>query len=130
MAEYRQCARLMAKQRKVFVKVYFFNLLQRLSQITVTLLVHLAIGGSASLAADIWFTQSFVTVGTYSVPIPGGMGVADYLLIDGFRTFFDEATAVNLELISRGMSFYFCMLVSAVTVFLGTIFTLKKRDLK
>lgn len=130
MAEYRQCARLMAEQRKVFVKVYFFNLLQRLSQITVTLLVHLAIGGSASYAVDIWFTQNFVTVGTYSVPIPGGMGVADYLLIDGFRAFFDEAAAVNLELISRGMSFYVCMIISAVTVFIGTIYTVKKRDSK
>ena len=130
MEEYRQCAKLMADHKIVFVKVYLFNLLQRLSQITVTLLVHLAIGGSASLAADIWFTQNFVTVGTYSVPIPGGMGVADYLLIDGFRAFFDEASAVNLELISRGMSFYVCMIVSAVTVFLGTIYTIKKRDSK
>lgn len=130
MTEYRQCAKLMAERKSVFVKVYLFNLLQRLSQITVTLLVHLAIGGSASLAADIWFTQNFVTVGTYSVPIPGGMGVADYLLIDGFRAFFDEAAAVNLELISRGMSFYVCMIVSAVTVFFGTIYTVKKRDSK
>ena len=130
MADYRQCARLMAEQRKVFVKVYLFNLLQRLSQITVTLLVHLAIGGSASLAADIWFTQNLVTVGTYSVPIPGGMGVADYLLIDGFRAFFDEASAVNLELISRGVSFYVCMIISAVAVFFGTIHTVKKRESK
>lgn len=83
-----------------------------------------------SYAADIWFIQNFATMGTYSIPIPGGMGVADYLLIDGFEALFDEASAVNLELISRGMSFYVCMLVSAVTVFLGIIFTLKKRDSK
>lgn len=130
MAEYRQCAKFMAEHKIVLVKVYLFNLLQRLSQITVTLLVHLAVGGSMSLAADVWFTQNFVTVGTYSVPIPGGMGVADYLLIDGFQAYFDEASAVNLELISRGMSFYICMIVSAVTVFFGAIYTLKKRDSK
>lgn len=130
MEEYRQCAKLMAERKSVFVKVYLFDLLQRLSQITVTLLVHLAIGGSVSYAADIWFTQNLVTVGTYSIPIPGGMGVADFLLIDGFRTFFDEASAVNLELISRGMSFYVCMIVSAVTVFIGTIYTVKKRESK
>lgn len=105
-------------------------MLQRISQITITLLVYLGIGGNSSLAADVWFIQSFAAVGTYSIPIPGGMGVADYLLIDGFRSFFDEAAAVNLELISRGISFYVCMIVSAVTVFFGTIYTVKKRDLK
>ena len=130
MEEYRQCANAMADHKMVFVKAYIFNLLQRLSQITVTLFVYLAIGGSTSLAADIWFTQSYVTLGTYSVPIPGGMGVADYLLIEGFGAFFEEAEAVNLELISRGMSFYICILISAITVFLGTIITVKKRKSK
>ena len=130
MEEYRQCAKVMTDHKLVFLKAYLFNLLQRVSQITVTLLVYLAIGGSTSLAADIWFTQSFAVLGTYSVPIPGGMGVADYLLIDGFRVFFDEAAAVNLELISRGMSFYVCMMISALTVFVGTIHTVKKRESK
>lgn len=130
MEEYRQCAKAMAEHKLVFVKAYVFNLLQRVSQITVTLLVYLAIGGNASLATDIWFTQSYVTLGTYSVPIPGGMGVADYLLIEGFGAFFDEAEAVNLELISRGMSFYICIMISAMTVFFGTIITVKKRKSK
>lgn len=130
MEEYQQCAKMMTSHKLVFVKVFFFDLLQRISQITITLLVYLGIGGNSSLAADVWFIQSFAAVGTYSIPIPGGMGVADYLLIDGFRSFFDEAAAVNLELISRGISFYVCMIVSAVTVFFGTIYTVKKRDLK
>lgn len=130
MTEYRQCAKIMTGSRLVFLKVYLFNLLQRLSQITVTLFVWLAVGGSVSLASDIWVTQSFVTIGTYSVPIPGGMGVADYLLIDGFRALCDEGTAVNLELISRSMSFYVCLIISAATVFVGMIFTARKRKTK
>lgn len=128
MDEYRQCANLVAEHKGIFVAVYLFNLLQRLSQVTVTLLVYLAIGGNAKKAADIWFTQSFATIGTYSVPIPGGMGVADYLLLDGFRAFLNEADAVNLELISRGVSFYICMIVSAFTVLVGIICTIKRKD--
>lgn len=128
MREYRQCANIMASNKIMFVKAFLFDLLQRLSQITVTLLVYLAIGGKAEMAIDVWFTQAFVAIGTYSVPIPGGMGVADYLLMDGFRAFFDEADAVNLELISRGVSFYVCMIVSAVTVLIGMIYTIKKRN--
>lgn len=130
MTDYRKCADIMAGHRLLFVRAFVFNLLQRISQITVTLLVYMGIGGKAVHAADIWVTQSFVAIGTYSVPIPGGMGVADYLLIDGFRAFMDEAAAVNLELISRGLSFYVCMIVSAVTVLIGMIIVLKRRNLK
>ena len=111
----------------MFLKAFFYNLLQRISQITVTLFVYLAVGGRMELAADIWFTQSFVAIGTYSVPLPGGMGVADYLLLDGFGAFFDEAEAVNLELISRGLSFYVCMIVSALTVLAGAVQILRRK---
>lgn len=128
MEEYRQCAKIMVSHKFAFVKAFVFNLLQRISQVTVTLFVYLAIGGNKAMAVDVWFTQSFVTIGTYSVPIPGGMGVADYLLIDGFQALFDEAAAVNLELISRGVAFYVCMIVSAVTVLIGTICTMRRRE--
>lgn len=127
MKEYRECADIMTGHKQMFVRAYFYNLLQRISQISVTLFVYLAIGGSAGMSADIWFTQGFVAVGTYSVPIPGGMGVADYLMIDGFKAFFHEAEAVNLELISRGLSFYVCMLVSIVTVLIGMIQIARKK---
>ena len=130
MSEYRQSAAVMAEHKLMFVKVFLYDLLQRISQISVTLFVYLAIGGKREQALDIWFTQSYVALGTYSVPIPGGMGVADYLLIDGFKNFMDEGAAVNLELISRGLSFYISMIVSAITVLVGMIITMKRRKSK
>ena len=130
MSEYRQSAAVMAEHKLIFVKVFLYDLFQRISQISVTLFVYLAIGGKGEQALDIWFTQSYVALGTYSVPIPGGMGVADYLLIDGFKNFMDEGAAVNLELISRGLSFYVSMIVSAITVLVGMIITMKRRKSK
>lgn len=127
MLDYRQCAYVMAQHKFMFVKVFLFDLLQRASQVTVTIFVYLATGGKMEMAVDVWCTQSFVAIGTYSVPIPGGMGVADYLLIDGLGAFVDEASAVNLELISRGLSFYVSLIVSAVTVLIGMIYTIKRR---
>lgn len=127
MEEYGQCARLMTEHKAMFVKAYFLNLLQRVSQITVTLFVYMAIGGGAKMAVDIWFLQSFVAIGTYSVPIPGGMGVADYLLLDGFRAFMSGGDAVNLELISRGVSFYVCMILSAGAVLAGIILEIRRK---
>lgn len=127
MWQYRWCAGVMGRHKLMFVKVFGWNLLQRISQISVTAFVFLAFGGDKKEAFNVWFTQGFAAVGTYSVPIPGGMGVADYLLIDGFRAFSDEASAVNLELVSRGLSFYVSMLISAATVLVGVIHTIRKK---
>ncbi len=121
MEQYRHCAALFGRHKPMLVKAYCLNLLQRISQISVTLLVYLAAGGRPGLGPDVWFAQSYTALGTYSVPIPGGMGVADYLLIDGLQPLFNEAEAVNLELISRGLSFYVCMLISALTVLAGVL---------
>lgn len=127
MLEYRQCAGMMAGHRSMLAQAYLLNLLQRVSQISVTLFVYLAVGGRGASGLDIWFMQGFAAIGTYSVPIPGAMGVADYLIIDGLRMFLKEAEAVSLELISRGLSFYICMLVSAATVLAGLFFGAKRK---
>jgi len=56
------------------------------------------------------------------------MGVADYLLMDGYGLIVNnDELVVNLELICRGMSFYGCILTSGLIV-LGGILLHKKRD--
>ena len=60
--------------------------------------------------------QSFVVLGAYCVPIPGAMGVTDYLMLDGFNTILDSSLAVNLELLARAMSFYTCIFVCGFAV--------------
>ncbi len=126
MEEYGKCSDMMAEHKIMFVKAFILNLLQRVSQISVTAFVYLAFGGDPALAPDIWILQSFVAIGTFSVPIPGGMGVADYLMLDGFKSLMGEAQAVNLELTSRGLSFYVCMFISAVTVLAGAIYWMRR----
>jgi hypothetical protein len=44
------------------------------------------------------------------------MGITDYMMIDGFSSLMDEAQSANLELLSRGLSFYVCILLCGVIV--------------
>lgn len=127
MEQYRACAGVMGSHRAAFCRAFGWNLLQRLSQISVTVWVYLALGGEAAGAPDVWVTQSLVTVGTYSVPIPGGMGAADYLLLKGLGALLGDEAAVCLGLIARGMSFYLCILVSGLTVLAGGIAGRRRR---
>ena len=111
MEQYKRCGMLFQKRRSKLWKVLVFNFLQRASQIAVTVCVYIGLGGGRLSAYDLWVIQSMVLIGSNFVPIPGGMGVTDYLMLNGFSSFLTTRQAVNLEMISRALSFYFCILV-------------------
>ena len=104
----------------MLMRALLFNVIQRASLIAVTVFAFLASGGSFELVSEIWVSQSMVVLGSNTVPIPGAMGVADYLLIDVLGGYMDASAAINLELFSRAVSFYFCVLLCGL-VFLGRI---------
>ena len=119
MEDFRQCATMVSGQRAMLWKAFFFNVLQRLSQLFVTVSVYMAAGGTIDRAKDVFVTQSFVAIGSNCAPIPGAMGVADYLMLDGFGKLMSDTAATNLELLSRSLSFYVLIAVSGITVVVG-----------
>ena len=127
MADYKNCVEMMSGKYGMLTKAYLFNLAQRASQITVTLMMYMATGGSAGRAGDIWVTQSYTVIGSNCIPVPGAMGVSDYLLLDGLGRFMHNDMAVTLELLSRSVSFYSCVIISGIIVIMGYIIDKSKR---
>ena len=119
MDEYDECSQMIARKRKMLFWAFFYNLMQRVSQLTVTACVYMASGGSLGRFFEVWSTHAFMALGSNCVPIPGAMGVADYLLIDGLNGIVDPLAATNLELVSRSISFYGCVILSLVIVIIG-----------
>lgn len=116
MENYRYQAKMVTQHPRALLKCFLFNFLQRLSQISVTMFVYLATAGK--VAADVlgvWARQSFVVTGANCIPVPGAMGISDYMMLDGFRSIMEESQAVNLELLSRSLSFYICVLICGVS---------------
>lgn len=126
MEEYQQYADMFKGRRRIFIKALLLNILQRAAQIAVTVFVFLAFGGGFGRALDIWAIQSFVVIGAGCIPIPGAMGVTDYLMIDGFGMIMAAQQAAHLELLSRTLSFYCCILICGFSVILK--FYLMKRN--
>ena len=126
MHEYKDCVRLLAGSKKMWIQAYLFNVLQRVAQFSVSLFVFLSLGGEKGKLMDLWVTQCFVSLGSNCVPIPGSMGVTDYLMLDGYRNLMDREMTYTLQVISRGLSFYCCVLISGITVVAGYLL-LKKR---
>ncbi len=105
--QYKECAKAIGSHKKHIFGAFIFNLLQRVSLIMVSVCVFIGIGGTKIY--DAFVAQGFVVLGSNSVPIPGAVGAADYLFIDGFGHLVEDS--VSIELLSRGISFYCCIIV-------------------
>ena len=121
LEKYEWASDSLMKNRLLLVKVFFLCLCQRAVQIGVSAFICLAFGMSPQTAANVWFAQAYSAIGTNCLPIPGAMGAIDYLMINGFEQFMPGDVAVNLELLSRGISFYICVIISLATVIGGHV---------
>lgn len=122
LSDYSSCLCVLKdNKRRVIATLMGLALLQRMSQTVVPSLVYLAQGGSASFAGTVFASQIYSAIGSMCMPIPGGMGIADYLLFDGLNTFLDKEAALQLELLSRSCSFYLCVFLSLMIVLAGYV---------
>ena len=128
--EYHDCIRLVRKKPWHIFKAFLCNFAQRASQIAVPMFVYLAMGGRSGAAPAIFASQCFITIGYNCVPVPGGMGVADFLMVDAFSDLLVLEDALRMELLSRSISFYVCVAVSGIIVLIRTILRRKKRERK
>ena len=92
----------------------------------VHMLVFAELGGDKSLMPAAFSKQCLITIGYNFVPIPGGMGISDYLMIDGFNDIMESSMAYSVELISRGLTFYICVLISGIITLTGYLISKRK----
>lgn len=121
---YRTNVHEVAGQGPALIKAFFFNLLQRTALIAITGLVCLAMGGNFKDFITICALHAFVILATSWIPIPGAMGITDYLFLVGFANCWpqwNEDFSLHLELCSRGISFYACVLLCGSYVLLWMI---------
>ncbi len=122
--QYRQCASLILQNKKELSKAFLCNILQRVSQILVSVFVFIGVTGGFKDALNSFATQGYVAIGSNAVPIPGAVGAADWLYIDGFENLLGknvEHKLVSMELVSRGISFYVCVLACGIFTFTAYI---------
>ncbi len=119
--DYQDCANMIFGKGRMLVEIFLLNLLQRLSQLGVSFMVFLSIGQSFKEALDISVIQCFVAIGSNCVPIPGAMGIADYLMIDGFSSIIGPAAGGSMEMVCRGITFYGCVLISGIIILVNIL---------
>ena len=127
LAHYSDCVKLIHGNNRMLIKAYIYNLLQRISQLLVIVIVYLGLDRGGRYPFKVFITQTFVAGGSNFIPIPGAMGAADFLMIDGYSSLFSEGFTYALSIIGRGISFYCCILISFIVVAAGFLRSRRKR---
>ena len=123
--EYMQYADQIWIHKKDIAIALLFNVLQRACQMAVTMFMYIAVnigrtgyttGRVFANGAHLLGAQSLITIGATYIPVPGAMGFTDLMMLDGFSTLMPESQAAALELLSRSISFYSCVIICFIIV--------------
>lgn len=124
---YNECVVTLAGKKKLLAKTFGLNLLQRASQILVTVFCYFAMHGNLSDGFRVFAIQTYVVMGSNFIPVPGAVGISEFLMFFCYNLLLDEEAASTLALLGRGISFYTCCIISIITVLIGYILIRYKR---
>ena len=122
MEKYNLCVKELSGAKGLYSKTFLLNLMQRASQILVPVFVYFALHGDYSNGLMIFIIQCYVVVGSNFIPIPGAVGISEFIMFFGYSMLMTDEMAVGLAVASRGISFYICSIVTLFIVILGYIF--------
>lgn len=124
---YKGHIRRLGGKKRALAAALFWNLMQRACQLLVPMFVYLALGGAWRSAPLVFFLQALVILGVTFIPIPGAMGATDFMMLDAYRSFLSAPEATHLELLSRSVSFYLCILLCGLIVLFQVLFRTGRR---
>ena len=113
MAEYAAGAACLRANPGLLPKLLGLTALQLSVQFAVPYLVYCAFGLEGYALPLFLGTQAVVTLAVCSLPLPGSVGPAEGGFLTAFTPLFGAALATPAMLVSRGISFYAFLLVSA-----------------
>lgn len=116
LTEYKDAFRTVIRYPSVLLMTLCTNVLQRISVFLVPFFVFLAIEGEASLV-DVLTSQALVAVASNSVPIPGAVGVSEYLFLSITASLLLSPVRKSATLLCRLLSHYFCFLICGIYTF-------------
>lgn len=114
MSEYRDGAAYISKHPRILVKNIATAFVQLIALYSITYFVYCALGGMSVGWIRIISLQALLYAGVAMVPLPGGTGAGE----GGFKLIFASVFGNDLVmpgmLLSRGLSFYLCMIVTGI----------------
>jgi len=116
------------------VRSLLYNTMHRICQMSITMFMYIAVtvGGAANTwtvirqGALLFGAQSLISIGSTFIPIPGAMGYTDLMMLNAFGKVMSYSEAASLELVSRSVSFYLCVIIAFLIMIVYYIRSRKK----
>lgn len=129
MLKYHTAAAVIKENKPMIFGMFLVTLLQRVLHFSITYLIYRGLGLSALGIADVIALQCVISISVDMLPLPGGMGISEGLFLSIFRCIFTGALLYPAMLLSRGISYYALILISAVMTCAAHI-TIKQKESK
>lgn len=126
MHQYEGTADFYRNHKCVILNVFVITLVQRILLFTVTWLTYRAFRLSGESAGLIVTLQAMISVASDMMPLPGGTGVSESLFLMIFCPIFGEDLTLPAMVISRGISYYAQLVLSAAVTAVAA-FVIKER---
>ena len=127
IAKYANCVKQIKKHKMLFVNVLLLNLGEHVLRVLISVFVCLAADGSAPFR-DILVLQCFLLVGYSSIPLPGGVGIFEFLYLNIYKLAFSERQfMLSAMMIMRTISYYMCMLVTGTVSLIYHLITVRRK---
>lgn len=114
MKSYSEVANYLKSNLKIIVNVLIITFFQRFVLFATTYFVYRAIGLQGASAVTIIFLQASISVAVDMLPLPGGMGITEKLFSIIFLSVFGAKFLLPGMVLSRGISYYVQLILSAV----------------
>ncbi len=100
--------------KKLMMKVLAMTFVQRTLLFLITYFVCLSFNAKDIGVFDVTVLQGNISVAADMLPLPGGMGITEYLFISVFTPVVGKNLSVPVMIVSRGLSYYTQLIMSAL----------------
>ena len=112
LTNFHNCNKDLNKDKALVVKVYVITFIQLTVLFLVPFCIARSFGKDNVHAFDMLCAQSFVSMVSGLVPLPGGSGAAEYCFSAFFGSTFDDVTIKSAILIWRSITYYLTIIIS------------------
>ena len=128
--EYQEGAKYIKEHISVTIYVCLITLIQRLAMFSIAYIVYKTFGLTGYSYIELVVMQLSVAIAIDSLPLPGGMGASEAMLLLLYKKYFGADIAMSAMLVTRGLSYYLCLIISGIVVLanhISVFFISKKR---
>ena len=114
MDKYKETAAFFKEHGALMVVIFLLSFVQRFVLYTSTYFVYLALGLGGTGWFQIVVFQAIISLCVDMLPVPGGVGISEYIFTVIFAGIFTGGTLIPGLVLSRGIAYYVQLIICAV----------------